>query len=108
MATNKNQKTVSQETIDKVGGKQNLRRLVLRDEFQDLELEVISRIPDRTTMGEYLKYANVNPKKAQEVLVNGCLLTDRDEVLGSDALFNSCVAGIAETIPMAAAKVEKY
>ena len=104
----KNKKEVSQETIDRVGGKENLRRLTIRDDDKKITLEVISCIPDRTVLGEYLKYASNNPKKAQDILVNACLLTDVDQVLGSDALYNSCVSGIAETIPMAAAKVEKY
>lgn len=104
----KSKKTVSQETIDRIGGVENLRRLTIRDDDKKVTLEVISCIPDRTTLGEYLKFANTNPKKAQDILVNACLLTDIDQVMASDALYNSCVVGIAETIPMAAAKVEKY
>ncbi|GGE89427.1 hypothetical protein SAMN05443634_104108 [Chishuiella changwenlii] len=103
----KNKKTVTAEIVEKAGGEKNLRRLILKDE-QEQELEVIARVPDRTTIGEYLKYANVNPNKAQEILVNGCLLTDKDLVKANDTLFLSAVSGIAEIIPIAVAKVEKY
>ena len=106
MATTK--KTVSQETIDKVGGEDNLRRLTLKDESKNTTLEVVACIPDRVVMGEYLKFNNVNPKKAQEILVNSCILTDKEEVKSNDWYFNGAVAGIAELIPIAATVVEKY
>lgn len=101
-------KILSAETIEKVGGEKNLRRLILKD-VNEQELEVIVRIPDRTTIGEYLKFANANPNKAQEILINNCVMSDDKELIKSDdTLFLGCVNGIAEIIPIAAAKVEKY
>lgn len=94
--------------IAKVGGEENLRRLTLKDDNKNTELEVVACVPDRTVMGEYLKFINVNPKKAQEILVKNCILTDNEDVMASNAYFNSAVSGLAEIIPMAAAKVEKY
>ncbi|WP_312310954.1 hypothetical protein [Empedobacter brevis] len=104
----KNKKQLSAETIAKVGGEKNLRRLTLKDENEQ-EVEVIVRIPDRTTIGEYLKFANANPIKAQEILINNCVMSeDKDKIKSDDTLFLGCVSGISEIIPLAAAKVEKY
>ncbi|MGV1019299.1 hypothetical protein ACTS9V_06605 [Empedobacter falsenii] len=103
----KNKKTLSAETVEKVGVK-NLRRLTVKDQNEQ-EIEVIVRVPDRTTIGEYLKYASANPNKAQEILINNCVLSDDKELIKSDdTLFLACVSGISEIIPIAAAKVEKY
>jgi hypothetical protein len=101
-------KTVSKEVIESIGGAENLRRLILKDEHKNTTMQVVACIPDRTTMGEYLKFISQNPKKAQEILVKACILTDLDEVLASDAFFNSAVTGIAEIMPIAQARVEKY
>lgn len=102
-------KTVSQETIDKVGGADKLRRvdLPLDDDGNDI-LEVIVCVPDRRTMGQYLKYQNVNPAKAQDILVKNCLLTDKETVLADDALFLTCVSALAEMIPIRENKIKKY
>lgn len=65
-------------------------------------------VPDRRTMGQYLKFSNVNPFKAQEILVKNCLLTDKDQVLADDALFLTCVSALAELIPIREQKIKKY
>ena len=103
----KNQKELTPEQIEKAGGENNLRRLTLVDS-NDNEVQVIAKVPSRTTIGEYLKFANVNPTKAQEILINKSLLTDKDLVKSDDLLFLSAVAGIAEIMPLGTAKVEKY
>lgn len=105
----KAKKDVSQETIDKVGGKEMLRRveLPLDDDGNEM-LEVIVCVPDRRTMGQYLKYQNVNPAKAQEILVKNCLLTDKDQVLADDALFLTCVSALAEIIPIRENRIKKF
>lgn len=101
-------KEVSQEVIDKVG-KDNFRRVELPlDDNNNEVLEVIVSVPDRRTMGQYLKYQNVNPAKAQEILVKNCLHTDKDQVLKDDALFLTCVSALAELIPIRESKIKKY
>ncbi|MDZ4147872.1 MAG: hypothetical protein U1C58_06280 [Flavobacteriaceae bacterium] len=100
---------VSQEVIEKVGGEKNLRRVELpTDDTGEATIEVIVSVPDRRVMGQYLKYQNVNPAKAQEILVKACLHTSREEVLADDGLFFSCVGAIAELIPLRDAKIKKY
>jgi hypothetical protein len=100
---------VTPEVIEKVGGKEQLRRVDLPlDDDANETLEVIVCVPDRRTMGQYLKYQNVNPAKAQEILVKNCLLTSKDQVLGDDALFLTCVSALAELIPIRDGKIKKY
>jgi hypothetical protein len=105
----KEAKKLSEEQIKAVGGAEMLRRveLPLDDNGNDFE-EVIVCVPDRRTMGQYMKYQNVNPAKAQEILVKNCLLTDKDLVLGNDALFFTTVAALAELIPIRENKIKKY
>ena len=100
---------LSEEQIKAAGGKEQLRRVELPlDDMGDAVLEVIVCIPDRRTMGQYLKYQNVNPAKAQEILVKNCLLTDKDQVLADDALFLTCVSALAEIIPIRENRIKKF
>ena len=79
-------KEVSKETIDRVGGEKNLRRIELpTNELGNENIEVVCCVPDRRTMGQYLKYQSVNPAKAQEILVKNCILTDLEAVLADKA-----------------------
>lgn len=104
----KAKKEVPQDVIEKVG-KDNLRRIELPlDDDNNEILEVVVCVPDRRTMGQYMKYQNINPAKAQEILVKNCLLTDKDQVLKDDALFMTCVSGLAELIPIREQKIKKY
>lgn len=104
----KNKKEVSQEVIDKVGGVEYLQRAFLKDEVKGIEIEAIISVPDRVVLGEYMKYSQVNPKKAQEILVKNCLHTDVDEVMASRHLFMGAVAAIAEIMPIAEVRLGKY
>jgi len=109
MAKESSEKQVSQEVIEKVGGEAMLRRVELpMDDIGEDVLEVIVSIPDRKTMGQYLKYNAMNPNKAQEILVKACLHTDKEQVLNDDGLFLSCVGAIAELIPIRDGKIKKY
>lgn len=100
---------LSEEQIKAAGGAEQLRRVELPlDDMGDAVLEVIVCVPDRRTMGQYLKYQNVNPAKAQEILVKNCLLTDKDQVLADDALFLTCVSALAEIIPIRENRIKKF
>jgi hypothetical protein len=103
-----NKKVVSEDVIQEFGI-ENLKRieLPLDDNGRDF-LEVIVSVPNRRIMGQYLKYQNINPSKAQEILVKGCLHTDKDQVLNDDALFLTCVSALAELIPIRESKIKKY
>jgi alkyl hydroperoxide reductase subunit AhpF len=104
----KAKKEVSQDVIDKVGGVEYLQRAFIKDEIKNIELEVIVSVPDRTSLGEYMKYASVNPKKAQEILVKNCLHTDVEAVMASRHLFMGAFAAIVELLPISEVRLGKY
>jgi hypothetical protein len=101
-------KTVDQEVIDKVGGAEYLQRAWLKDEIKNTEIEVVISVPDRTTLGEYMKFASVNPKKAQEILVKNCLHTDVEAVMQSRYYFMGAFASIVELLPISEVRLGKY
>jgi hypothetical protein len=104
-----NQKTVSKETIERVGGEKNLRRLELpTNDLGTENIEIIACVPDRRVMGQYLKYQSTNPAKAQEILVKNCVLTDLEQVLADDGLFLTAFGQIVELIPIREGKIKKY
>ncbi|WP_136464941.1 hypothetical protein [Flagellimonas onchidii] len=97
------------EAFIKKYGETNLRRVELpMDDLNTKSLEVIVRVPDRATMSQYMKYADVNPKKAQEILIKQCLLTDKEQVMDDDALFMTAVSQIAELIPIREGRIKKF
>jgi hypothetical protein len=97
---------VIQSFIDK-HGKSKLRKLELpMDDIGLKKLEVIVLIPNRPTMSQFMKYIDSNPNKAQEILINQCLLTSKEEVYADDALFFSCFSGIADLFPIRQATIK--
>ncbi len=100
---------LSEEAIKAAGGKENLRRIELPlDDNNNEALEVIVKVPDRRTMGEYMKWQNSNPAKAQDILVKNCVLTSKEEILANDYLFFTCVSAIAELIPIRQNTIKKF
>jgi hypothetical protein len=100
---------LSEEQIKAAGGAANLRRVELpKDDMGNEVLEIIVCVPDRRTMGQYMKYQNVNPAKAQDILVKNCVLTEKETVLGDDHLFFTCVGALAELIPIRENRIKKY
>lgn len=105
----KDKKTVSKEAIEKAGGEDKLRTLILpTDDMGQNTIEVVACVPGRQVMGQYLKFQNINPAKAQEILVKNCILTDLDTVLNDDALFLTAVSLLAELIPVREGQIKKY
>ena len=78
-----------------------LKSLILpMDDNGTEELEVLAVVPSRNVVGQYLKYLNQDPKKAQEILVKACLVTNKEEVLADDGLFYASASLIGELIPI--------
>ena len=97
------------EALIKEHGESNLRRLELpKDDLNTEFVEIVVRVPDRATMGQYMKYMDVNPKKAQEILVKQCVLTEKEMIMNDDALFLTAVSGIAELIPIREGRIKKF
>lgn len=70
--------------------------------------DVIAIVPDRATMSQYMKYSDVNPKKAQEILIKQCVKTHLEEIMADDALFMTTVSLVAELIPIRDGRVKKF
>ncbi|WP_418894702.1 hypothetical protein [Limibacterium fermenti] len=79
--------------------------LPLNDESTEFKT-VLACVPTRTIMGQYRRFADTDPKKADEILVKNCLLSHKDEVLADDGLFYGALTGIADLIPMRKAIVK--
>jgi hypothetical protein len=67
---------------------------------------VLAVVPSRTVIGQYRRWAETDPKKADEIIVKACLLSHKDEVLADDGLFYGALSGIAELIPVRKAIVK--
>jgi len=67
---------------------------------------ILACVPTRTVVGQYRRYADTDPKKADEILVKACILSHKDEVLADDGLFYGALTGIAELIPVRKAIVK--
>lgn len=97
------------EAFIKEYGEHNLKRIdIPLDDMNTEQLEVVVRVPDRATMSQYMKYADVNPKKAQEILIKQCLLTEKEQVMQDDALFMTAVSLLAELIPIREGRIKKF
>lgn len=85
-----------------------LRSLLLpTDDDNENFMEVLAVIPDRNVVGQFQKFINTDPKKAQEILVKNTLKTSREEVLADDGLFYAAFGLIAELIPVRQGKFGK-
>ena len=67
---------------------------------------VLACVPSRTVVGQFRRWADTDPKKADEILVKACLLSHKEEVLADDGLFFGALSGIAELIPIRKAIVK--
>lgn len=73
--------------------------LPLNDEQTEF-LTVLAAVPSRTITSTYRRFADSDPKKADEIIVKNCLLSHKEQVLADDGLFYAALNGIAEMIPM--------
>ncbi|HRO76121.1 MAG TPA: hypothetical protein PLP27_08255 [Crocinitomicaceae bacterium] len=109
-------KHVPQEVIDALKAKypdltanNELKRLYLpTNDLGTEELEVIVRVPDRNTVTQFMRFVESQPKKAQELLVNQCLLTSKEEVMNDDYLFFTCTGSIAELFPIRQGRLKNF
>lgn len=79
---------------------------IFNEDNSGIELTVLCCVPSRTVVGQYRRYSDTDPKKADEILVKACLLSHKEQVLNNDALFNGCLLGIADLIPIRKAIVK--
>ncbi|MGP1500754.1 MAG: hypothetical protein ACTTJM_03100 [Bergeyella cardium] len=101
---------VKQEVKDKLKAEHGdkLRSLLLpKDDYDTEYLEVLAVVPTRSTTGQFMKFVNADPKKAQEILVKNSLVTHKEEVLADDGLFSAAFGLVAELIPVRQGKFGK-
>jgi hypothetical protein len=69
-------------------------------------LAVIGRVPGRKEMGEFEKWMDKDPNKSKEILINSCLLTEKDRVKADDILFYGAFDFLSQLIPIGKATVK--
>lgn len=79
---------------------------ILKENSDDVEKTVLAVVPSRNIIGQYRRYSDTDPKKADDILVKNCLLSHKEEVLANDELFFGALMGIAELIPVRRAIVK--
>lgn len=55
-------------------------------------------VPTRTVLGQFRRFMDSDPKKADDLLVKACLLSHKAEVLADDNLFSGVMSTISELI----------
>ncbi|WP_139422980.1 hypothetical protein [Chryseobacterium mulctrae] len=91
---------------EKHGDKLRSVILPLNDEATE-EIEILVIIPERSVVGQSMKYMNSDPKKGQEILVRNCVVTDKERVMADDGLFYAAAGMITELIPIRQGKFGK-
>jgi len=81
--------------------------LPLDDDGEDF-MEVVVRVPDRKTLGEFEKWIDKNPDKAKEVMINACVLSNKEAVKASDDAFFAAFDAVASLIPVRKAILKNY
>lgn len=71
-------------------------------------MDIIVRVPDRKTVGEFEKWIDKNPNKAKEVLINACVLSGKEAVKADDDAFFAAFDAVASLIPVRKAILKNY
>jgi len=103
---------VTQEKINewkKKYGDDKIRLLCIRkgETPENGEFTCVARVPDKTVVNEYMKFADKKPDRANGVLIKNCLLTGQEDVQGDDNLYFGAISQIADLIPLPEARTEK-
>ncbi|MEE9408129.1 MAG: hypothetical protein V3V28_08650 [Polaribacter sp.] len=97
------------DALIKKHGEGNLRMLEIpTTESQTEFIEVVAIVPTRTVFGQFQKWSDANPKKASEILVRGCILTNREQIEANDFMFNTTLNVLAELVPMGEGRIKKF
>lgn len=76
------------------------------DDEKSVALEILVRSPNRQIISEADKWETMNPGKAKEIYVKGCVLTDLEKVMSEDNLFYQAYFAIADLLPFQKPGVE--
>ncbi|MCT4613589.1 MAG: hypothetical protein N4A49_01790 [Marinifilaceae bacterium] len=70
------------------------------DDEETETMDIVIRVPDRNTMGEFEKWIDKSPNKAKEILIKACVLSDKTFILENDDAFFAAFSAAAELIPV--------
>lgn len=90
---------ITQEMIDAAKAKGLIVKIAevpVDDEGNTREFLVC--VPSRTVLGQFRRFMDSDPKKADDILVKACLLSHKEEVLADDDLFTGVMSTISELI----------
>ncbi len=88
-------------------GEKNVKYIDLPLDDESTEFKtVLACVPSRAILGQYRRFSDSDPKKADEILVKNCVLSHKEEVLADDGLFYAALNGVAELIPVRKAIVK--
>lgn len=79
---------------------------ILKENSDEVEKVVLASVPSRNIVGQYRRFMESDPKKADDILVKNCLLSHKEEIFANDALFMGAMNGIAELIPIRKANIK--
>ena len=91
---------ITQQMIDAARGKGLDVRLAAEVPIDDEgnTRDFLVCVPSRTVLGQFRRYMDSDPKKADDILVKACLLSHKEEVLANDELFTAVMSTISELI----------
>ncbi|PCH69394.1 MAG: hypothetical protein COC06_07555 [Bacteroidales bacterium] len=78
------------------------------DDDGDKTMDIIVRVPDRKTVGEFEKWIDKNPDKAKEVMINACVLFGKEAAKLTDDGFFAAFDAVASLIPIRKAILKNY
>lgn len=81
-------------------GEDKIKLAILKDADGNDVLECIVRVPDRKALSEFEKWIDKSPDKAKDILINTCLLTNKEEVKADDDLYFSAFDAISKLLPI--------
>ncbi|MFV0505886.1 MAG: hypothetical protein ACK5L5_04135 [Bacteroidales bacterium] len=85
--------------------KVKLMELIPEDATKD-KLTVLACAPSRKVIGQYRRFIDADPMKADEIIVKACVLSHKETVLADDALFNGAKLGILQMMPVCEAVIK--
>lgn len=101
---------ITQEMVDNAKSAYGVNRVKIAELPMDDDnsefLSVLVRRPDRSVQGEFMKWADKNPNKADDILVNNCLLSHKEQVKADEGLFQAAVDAIAQLIVTRKARIK--
>lgn len=81
-------------------GETKVKLATLKNEDGDEVLDCVIRVPGRKELSEFEKWIDKSPDKAKDILINTCLLTEKERVKADDDLYFSAFDAISKLLPI--------